>query len=160
LFSLQPGSPVRLAARAGDRPSTYHLGWALPAAIMPVGAIESEGPMSREDNIAAMSMVLPIAQRRDWDRLGETFADDVVDHSAAEGQPPGLEGVKWVWRNLEEGFPDLWTVPVRLCADDDCVAVVADFSGTHTGEYLGHAPTGRRFAIQLVQVVRFAGGRG
>lgn len=114
--------------------------------------------MSREDNIAAMSILLPIAQRRAWDRLGETFAPHVVDHGALEGQPPGLEGLKWFWGRFATGFPDFKTAPVSLSADGDCVALVADFSGTHTGEYLGHAPTGRRFSIQLVQIVRFADG--
>lgn len=115
--------------------------------------------MSKEDNIAAMSILLPIAQRREWDHLGDTFAPNVVDHGRLEGQPPGLAGVKWFWRSFAAGFPDFKTAPVALSADEDFVSLVADFSGTHTGEYLGHAPTGRRFSIQLVQIVRFADRR-
>jgi predicted ester cyclase len=115
--------------------------------------------MSREDNIAALSIILPIAQRRDWDRLDEAFAPDVVDHNPAVGQPPGLRGVKWYWRNFSTAFPDFKTAPVVLCADADFVTLVARFSGTHTGEFLGHAPTGRSFATHMVQVVRFADGR-
>jgi predicted ester cyclase len=114
--------------------------------------------MSKEDNIAAMSMLLPIAQRRDWERLGETFAPHVVDHGPLPDQPPGLDGLKWFWHGFATAFPDFKTAPVVLCADEDHVALVADFSGTHTGEYLGHAPTGRCFSIQLVQIVRFADG--
>jgi predicted ester cyclase len=114
--------------------------------------------MSRDDNIAALSVILPIAQRRDWDRLDEAFAPDVVDHDAVEGQPPGLEGLKWYWRNFTAAFPDFRTAPVVLSADEDYVTLVARFSGTHTGEYRGHAPTGRTFSVHMIQVVRFAGG--
>lgn len=112
--------------------------------------------MTREENIAAMSILLPIAQRRAWDQLGDTFAPNVVHHGRLEDQPPGLAGMKWFWRNFATGFPDFKTAPVALLADGDYVSLVADFSGTHTGEYLGHPPTGRKFSIQLVQVVRFA----
>lgn len=114
--------------------------------------------MSRDDHIAALSIILPIAQRRDWDRLGDAFAPNVVDHDAAEGQPPGLDGIKWYWRRFTAAFPDFKTAPVVLSADEEYVALVARFSGTHTGEFQGHPPTGRRFSTNMVQVVRFADG--
>jgi predicted ester cyclase len=32
-------------------------------------------------------------------------------------------------------------------------------SGTHTGTYLGHAPTGKRFTVRNVQVLGFRDGK-
>jgi len=114
--------------------------------------------MSRDDNIATLSTIVPIAQRRDWDRLDEAVAADVVDHDPIEGQPPGLEGVKWAWRRFTTGFPDFRFELVVLHADEDYVTAVVRVWGTHTGEYRGHAPTGRTFSIRLIHIARFAGG--
>ena len=114
--------------------------------------------MSRDDNIAALSTVVPIAQRRDWDRLDELIAPNVVDHDPAEGQPPGLEGVKWYWRAWAAAFPDFRSELVVLSADEDFVTLVIQHFGTHTGEFRGHAPTGRTFSIRTIQVTKFAGG--
>jgi predicted ester cyclase len=114
--------------------------------------------MSRDDNIAALTQVGPIAQTQNWDRLGEVFASDVVDHDPAEGQPPGLEGIKWYWRNFTAAFPDLRFEAMAACADDAYVTLVAQMSGTHTGEWRGHAATGRSFSVRMIQTTRFANG--
>jgi predicted ester cyclase len=114
--------------------------------------------MAREDNIAAVALAGPIAQLHDWDRLDEVFAPDVVDHDAVEGQPPGLEGMRWYWRNLTAAFPDLRFDPVVLSVDDDYATLVAHMYGTHTGVWRGHAPTGRRFSIRFIQSTKFADG--
>ena len=42
-------------------------------------------------------------------------------------------------------FPDTRMEIIDLVAEDDRVAARFVCSGTHTGEWLGHAPTGRRF---------------
>jgi predicted ester cyclase len=114
--------------------------------------------MSRDDNIAALSTIVPIAQRRAWDQLDEVIAPNVVDHDALEGQPPGLAGVKWYWRNWAAAFPDFRAELVVLSADEDHVTMVIQHFGTHTGVFQGHAPTGRTFSIRTIEVVKFAGG--
>lgn len=114
--------------------------------------------MSKDDNIAALAQVGPIAQTQNWDRLGEVFAPNVVDHDPAEGQPPGLAGVKRYWRSFTAAFPDLKFDPEVVCADDDYVTLVMEVSGTHTGEWQGNAATGRRFSIRMIQTTKFAGG--
>jgi predicted ester cyclase len=115
--------------------------------------------MSKEENIAVQSLAGPIAEARDWDRLGEVFAPDLVDHDPADGQPPGVEGLKWYWRRFTTAFPDFAFVPEVLSADDEYVTLVTRVSGTHTGEFEGHAPTGRKFSIRSMQTSKFAGGR-
>lgn len=115
--------------------------------------------MSKEDNIATQSLAGPIAEARDWDRLGEVFAEDFVDHDPAKDQAPGLDGIKAYWRGFTESFPDFAFAPEVLSADDDYVTLVARVSGTHTGDFHGHAPTGRKFSVRTIQTTKFAGGR-
>lgn len=112
--------------------------------------------MSKASNMAAIASVQPIVRRRTWDELDEVFARNIVVHHRVEGQPPGLDGLKWYWRNFSAAFPDWRSEPVLVFADENFVAFVATLTGTHTGDYLGHAPTGRTFSIDIVQVIRFA----
>lgn len=114
--------------------------------------------MSRAENIATLSSISPIAQRRDWERLSEAIARNAVDHGSIGGQPTGVEGIEWYWRNFTTAFADWKSELVVLSADGDYVTVVARLSGTHTGEYEGHAPTGRKFSVFLVQAIRFSDG--
>lgn len=114
--------------------------------------------MSKADNMAAIASVQPIVQRGAWDELDALIARSIVVHHRAEGQPPGLDGLKWYWRNFSAAFPDWRSDPVLVFADENFVAFVSTLTGTHTGEYLGHAPTGRGFSVEIVQVIRFADG--
>ena len=115
--------------------------------------------MSKEENIKVQMLGGSIAEARDWDRLSEVFARDFVDHDPAEGQAPGLAGIVAFWRELTAAFPDFALAPDVLSADDEYVTLVYKISGTHTGEFLGHAPTGRKFSIRGLQTAKFAGGR-
>ena len=114
--------------------------------------------MSRDENIAALSTIVPIVQRRAWDQLDEVIAPNVVDHDPDEGQPPGSAGIKWYWRNYTAAFPDFRAELVALSADDDYATLVVQHFGTHTAEYEGFAPTGRPFSIRSIHVVKFADG--
>ena len=57
-------------------------------------------------------------------------------------------------------FPDTRMEILDLIAEGDRVAARFECAGTHTGEWLGHAPTGRRFArIDEAGFYRFRDGR-
>lgn len=46
----------------------------------------------------------------------------------------------------------------QMVAEGDLVAVRLVHSGRHTGEFLGMAPTGRRFAYRHMHLIRFVDG--
>lgn len=56
---------------------------------------------------------------------------------------------------LRTAFPDMKVEVDHLVADDDNVAFAYTFSGTHTGEFQGHAPTGKQFSVRGMQISRF-----
>jgi len=61
---------------------------------------------------------------------------------------------------FRESFPDTHMEVVELIAEGDTVVGRFTCSGTHLREWLGHAPTGRRFeAIDEVSIYRFRDGR-
>lgn len=115
--------------------------------------------MSRNENLTTAALAWPIAQTRDWDRLGEVYAWDVVDHDALEGQPDGVEGIKWRWQQFTTAFPDLRYETIVMSADEDYVTQVIQLFGTHHGDYWGHAPTGRKFSIRMIQTAKFRNER-
>lgn len=111
--------------------------------------------MSREANIAAQEHLASNVNAGDLDAAMETFAVDCVDHDPAPGQGPGRDGFRAFFTELRSAFPDAHIEPVHLVADDEHVCVAYTLTGTHEGEFLGLAPTGRRIEARGVQIGRF-----
>ncbi len=91
--------------------------------------------------------------------LEDRFDPHFVDHDPAEGQPQGGGGLAWYWEQFGASFSDIERRTIETIATPGHVVTVMDLSGTHTGEWMGHAPTGKRFTVRNVQVVALKDGR-
>lgn len=60
---------------------------------------------------------------------------------------------------FELAFPRYMLVAEDLIAQDDRVAVRARFQGTHAGDLMGIAPTGKAVDVPFMIIYRLAGGR-
>jgi len=60
---------------------------------------------------------------------------------------------------FRDSFPDVRMEVVQMVAEGDTVAARFVCSGTHTGAWRGHEPTGRRFRVDEVYFFEFAAGR-
>ena len=90
----------------------------------------------------------------------ERIADpDIVDHNAAPGSRPGLQGLLDAAAMFRSGFPDLKISIDRMVAEGDTVAVYGNASGTNTGSLMGAPATGKRAAIAYIDIYRIAGGK-
>ena len=89
----------------------------------------------------------------------ELLAPDFVDHTPFPGVSPDREGVKRLFAALRQAFPDLRAKIHDQLAEKDRVATRKTFRGTHRGEFLGIAPTGRSVSFDVIDVVRIADGR-
>ena len=89
--------------------------------------------------------------------LDAVVADDYVQH--IPGTAPGRETVKRHLAMFRSGFPDIRCQVEALIAEGDDVVARTVTEGTHTGEFMGHAPTGRRFRAGGVDVFRVREGR-
>ena len=87
------------------------------------------------------------------------FAPDFVSHNNPPGFPSGVEGVTRFFAMLGAAFPDVEVTVDELFAAGDRVAVATTFTGTHEGELMGLAPTGRRVAVTGIDLLRIAEGR-
>jgi steroid delta-isomerase-like uncharacterized protein len=116
--------------------------------------------MSLEDNKTIVrAFVETVWNRRQLDRSGELVAPDFVDHAPMPGQAPGLEGVKRNWAMYLDAIPDFRVTIEELVAEGDKVAVRRSYEGTHKGELLGIAATGKRLQFGGISIFRLANGR-
>jgi steroid delta-isomerase-like uncharacterized protein len=91
----------------------------------------------------------------DVDGFGDLLADDFIEHEGFPDLPPTKDGVKDVFRMYFGAFPDLrFEVQDVLSAGDKVVARVR-CSGTNEGEFMGMPPTGKRFEVDEIDIVRF-----
>jgi steroid delta-isomerase-like uncharacterized protein len=91
---------------------------------------------------------------------GEYFADDVTFTLMANGQEVrGKAGVEQFIRYFHEQAFDADPVVRNVVATDGKAALEADFVGTHTGEFLGVAATGRRVNVSYAVMYDLAGDK-
>ena len=73
--------------------------------------------------------------------------------------PRAARRVKRLFEEFRKAFPDWHEEVVQLVAEGNTVAGRFRCSGTHLGEFLGEAPTGKRMEVEEVFFVRAEDGR-
>ena len=92
----------------------------------------------------------------DIDGFGAMLADDFIEHEETPGLAPTKDGVLQFFRMYLAAFPDLRMEPQDVLADGDKVIARVHATGTHEGEFMGMAPTGKRVDVQLIDIIRFS----
>jgi hypothetical protein len=90
--------------------------------------------------------------------------DEVVEPDALIRTPlpieaTGAEKLKEVFARLHRAYPDLQVTIEDLIEEDDKVVSRNAVTGTHLGEYMGRAPTGKSVTYSEIFIFRFADGR-
>jgi predicted ester cyclase len=98
-------------------------------------------------------------------RLVRRLVDEVVNRRNAEPLDELAEGEfaelarRWI-SPFRAAFPDFRMEIVELVAENDTVVAHFRCSGTHRGEWLGLAPTGRRFEdVDEIYIFRIRNGK-
>ena len=73
--------------------------------------------------------------------------------------PRAARRVKRLFAEFRNAFPDWQEEIVQLVAEGDAVAGRFRCSGTHRGEFLGEAPTGKRMDVEEVFFLRVEEGK-
>ncbi len=73
--------------------------------------------------------------------------------------PRTARRVKRLFAEFRSAFPDWREEMVELVAEGNSVVGRFRCSGTHLGEFLGEAPTGKRMEVEEVFFLRAEGGR-
>lgn len=85
-----------------------------------------------------------------WNQGDESAIDRFIPENAAGNDPDfgsGREGFRKQWKQWRVGFPDLHFRIVDMISEGNKVLTRWELTGTHTGEFLGVAPTGKQIKV-------------
>jgi steroid delta-isomerase-like uncharacterized protein len=86
-------------------------------------------------------------------------ADFVIHDPNIPEQPRGPDGLKRFVAMYREAFPDIEFTIEDQIAEGENAATRWVARGTHLGELMGIAPTGKRVEVRAFTLHRFSGGR-
>ncbi len=90
----------------------------------------------------------------------ELVNDDVINHSAPPGSSKGGDGmIHFLMNLLRKGFPDVKVEIFDQVAEGDRVTTRKALHGTHTGEFMGIAPSNKKVVINVMDIIRLKDGK-
>jgi len=117
--------------------------------------------MSTEQNKAlVVTYNKEVIEKGNMDVLKEIAVAGFVNHSAGAGMPSGLDGMEYFFTNiLHAAFTNITVSVEDMVADDHKVATRKVISGTHTGELMDIAPTGKKVTINVIDILTISNGK-
>ncbi|MCG3157302.1 MAG: hypothetical protein DKINENOH_03934 [bacterium] len=92
--------------------------------------------------------------------IDELVADNFVEHYAPDPKMPANKaGLKQMMGMFRTAFPDLQVTVEDIIAKGDKVWAYTTMRGTHQGEFMGLAATGKKIEVKSVDIVRFVNGK-
>jgi predicted ester cyclase len=110
-----------------------------------------------EEMGAAVVVRAIIAAREDSDL--ETGLKYIAPESLDQGQRASREDWRRKWEQMRAGCPDMEVITEHSVENGEWVANRYTIRGTHTGDFFGQPPTGERFEIKGMDMVRVQDGR-
>jgi predicted ester cyclase len=97
---------------------------------------------------------------RNLDVLDELVSSDYVGHDPAQPEPiRGIEGAKDNVNQYRSGFEGAQITVLEQIGEGDFVATRWEGRGSHAGEIVGIAPTGRDVAVSGLTLSRLENGK-
>ncbi len=90
--------------------------------------------------------------------IDELMAANFTWHTPFAGMASDLNSFKQSVATLS-AFTDIKCTTEDMVAEGDKVAVRWNWSGKHTGDYMGLAPTGKQATMMGISIIRIAGGK-
>ena len=115
---------------------------------------------TEEKNLAlARRMYKEVVNEGNIELIDEMVSADVIEHEEMPGLEPNREGVKQFFTMFRSAFPDLRFHVEELLASGDKVVARLLIQGTHKGEFMGMAPTGKKINVKAIDILRMADGK-
>ncbi len=95
------------------------------------------------------------------ERKGDlSFSEEIYDdHFINHGASSGLQGLKERYKAIHAAFPDWQETIEQISAKGDKIIVRSVVRGTHQGQWMGIAPTGKRVSALRITILRTADGK-
>ena len=111
--------------------------------------------MSLEENKALVRRWIDVYNTHNLDSFDEFIAPDYVDHTNKVDR----EGLRQLFIMAFNAFPDWHETIEDIIAEGDKVWIRVNYSGTHTGDFMGIAPTGNKVTSTGVDIYRIVNGK-
>ena len=111
--------------------------------------------ISEQNKTLARRWFEDMFNRGDLDAANEIISAEFVDHLTHEDER-GLEELKLYVSIYRTAFPDIQDAVEDIVAEGDKVVVRWTSGGTHQGEFMGVAPTGRHVTFTGMRLFRIA----
>ncbi len=114
--------------------------------------------MSLQENKSVVRQLYDAMNRREWDSLDGLFAPGYLHHSSP-GHDMTLEELRQIMVATAGAFPDLQARLDEMIAEEEKVMVCWTQRATHTSEFMGIQPTGKRVTWSGINIFRVVDGR-
>jgi steroid delta-isomerase-like uncharacterized protein len=116
--------------------------------------------MSAENKTLVRRLVKEVWSKGNLAVADQIVAPNYVNHDPAAPMPePGREGLKKHVAAYRTAFPDLTLTVDDALAEGNKVTIRWSARGTHKGELMGIAPTGKQVTMTGISVVRITSGK-
>jgi steroid delta-isomerase-like uncharacterized protein len=116
--------------------------------------------MSEENKAVVRRFIEEVWNNGNLDAIDELIAENHVDHDPArEGTSGGRQGMRGFVEMYRSAYPDTRLEIGEMIAEGDLVAMSWTATGTHQGELMGIAPTGRSVKVTGIGIDRVSGGQ-
>lgn len=117
--------------------------------------------MSEEHNISIIKRMVDLINQQKLSQLSELTHPNFKRHDLAGALPEvsGTNGPVNLVQMVLRAIPDLHYEIQQIVAKDDRVAVQLRGTGTHRGEFLSVAGTGKRIQWNAINIYRFQDGK-
>jgi len=95
----------------------------------------------------------------DWNKGVVDLVDELYHPSFGGGSYGGIPGLKSAMTLYRRSFPDLHFTIEDLTAEDERIAYRWTSRGTHQGDYVGIAPTGKPITVTGITILHIVDGR-
>ncbi|MGC9779548.1 MAG: ester cyclase [Candidatus Heimdallarchaeota archaeon] len=112
--------------------------------------------MSLEENKEIIRRLNNVYNTQNWDLIDDLISPDYVDHS---NKIQGPDALKTLMKMGKSAFPDWHENIEDIIAEGDKVWVFLTYTATHTGEWFGVAPTGKKITATSVDIHRIVNGK-
>ena len=115
--------------------------------------------MSEENKALYRRFIDEIIINKNVDAIDNLMSADMIEHNPVPGQTPSREGMKQLMSMFFSAFPDLHSSIDVLVAEGDIVAGRMTTTGTHKGDFMGIAATGKQVNFTDTHIVRIVNGK-
>ena len=119
--------------------------------------------MSQANKALVCALVDEIQNNHRLDRMPDYFEANFANHAEHDAQSAGersaVERTQALFTQLFEAFPDFHATIHQQLAEGDRVVTFKTMRGTHHGQFMGIAPTGRTVTFDVIDIVRIENGK-